>query len=163
MVKEIELSQGFVALVDDQDYEFLNQFSWSVHGSPRSKTRYARRGDRRADGRVIFVTMHRQIMCPPKGVTVDHVNQDGLDNRKANLRYATSQQNSFNRTRVRTKSPYRGVRLQTRGGGWQAHIRVDGHLKALGTYRTAEEAARVYDQNALKHQGSFAVLNFPEV
>jgi len=152
-VKQIPLTKGFYAYVDAEDYEWLSQWRWRVYGGG-----YAVRWEKR---KLIF--MHRQIMQPPKGKVVDHVNGNGFDNTRANMRNITPQQNSCNRSKqVGTISMYKGVDYDKRSDQWYARIRVHGKLLHLGYFDTEVEAARAYDRGAVELFGEFAGLNFPE-
>lgn len=93
---------------------------------------------------------------------VDHINCNGLDNRRANLRVCTVQQNLMNCERVQRKraTPYKGVSLG-KDGKYYPRLMVKGKMLNMGSFATAEEAARVYDEAALRHCGEFAYLNFP--
>ena len=91
-VRYIPLTRGMHAIVDARNFDWLNQYKWCVQGARYGNVHYA---VRRADGRKIF--MHREIMQPPPGLFVDHINRNGLDNREANLRNCTRLQNLQNR------------------------------------------------------------------
>lgn len=107
--------------------------------------------------------MHRFILDAPDGIAVDHVNGNGLDNRKANLRLASSSQNAIHRMRRNpaASSKYRGVTLHKGLGKWQAKAVYEGASIYLGVFVLEEEAAKAYDEFAIEHFGEFAVLNFP--
>ncbi|MCR5488375.1 MAG: HNH endonuclease [Lachnospiraceae bacterium] len=142
-MKEIKISQGHVALVDDEDYERLSQYSWQwdEHGAG-----YAGRHIRR-NGKCVHIIMHREIMNAPEGVQIDHINGNGLDNRKSNLRFANVQKNSFNRKKpaVKCTSVFKGV-LQRKGVDyWLARIKYNDKHVELGRFRTQEEAAAAYN------------------
>lgn len=160
--REISLSGGrAVAIVDECDFEFLSQWSWhsTQPGGSKDPT-YAARWVI-VNGKQKRVYMHKQLLGAIDGFVIDHINRNSLDNRKANLRHCTNNQNSLNRPPIpRAIVPYRGVQKLNRGG-WQAKIRHSGKKHCLGSYSTPEEAARVYDAAALAHHGVFAVLNFP--
>jgi hypothetical protein len=154
MTKEISLSRGLVALVDDDDYEWLGQWKWCSFfkndGPP-----YAARTEQ---GRNIF--MHRLIMSAPPRQIIDHRNKNTLDNTRSNLRFASEAQNSANRRKISNAKPYKGIfRNKLR---WQARVEVNHKGIYLGSYRTPEEAARAYDRAAREYFGDFAQLNFPE-
>lgn len=102
--------------------------------------------------------LHRLVMNAPKGVQVDHINGDKLDNRRENLRLCDNTQNSHNQQRhVAGQSKYKGVRRN--GKRWQAQIAIFGIHKTLGTHDTEAEAALAYNAAARHHFGVFARLN----
>ena len=94
---------------------------------------------------------------------VDHINGNGLDNRKANLRLATGTQNGYNRrkTRKRTWSKYKGVTFDKRRKKWEGKIVINGRKQHLGSFTNELDAGRAYDEAAKKYHGEFALLNFP--
>lgn len=155
MTREIPLSRGLVALVDDADYETVNAVGkW--YANPCDRTFYARKNYWR-DGRCFSIRMHTLITGWDY---VDHRNGNGLDNRRANLRPANDSQNSMNRARRSDNtSGFKGVR-RLDSGRWGACIQVGGVKVWLGVHETPEAAARAYDDAALTHFGEFARLNF---
>jgi hypothetical protein len=156
MSKEIKLTQGKVTIVDAEDYDFLSQWKWYCDGGG-----YARRNSPRGDGKRVAILMHRFILDAPKGVEIDHRNRDTLDNRKSNLRLCNREENCRNKKKhSNNRSGYKGVSRHN-DGRWQAEISVSGQKKYLGRFDTKEEAAKIYDKEALKHFGEFAYLNFP--
>lgn len=161
-MKQIPLTQGKYALVDDEDYEYLNQWKWQAYTSKTRQTYYATRTDRTNIKRTVF--MHKEILNSDK--EVDHIDGNGLNNQKSNLREAEHFQNVFNqRRRITNTSGFKGVIKRTKWYGnkpWRARISVKGKRIDLGCYTTAEEAALVYDQKAKELYGEFANLNFKE-
>ena len=107
MVKEIILSQGKVTLVDDEDFEYLNQWNWAAQ--PRPNTFYACRNMKLNDGKYRFLQMHRVILNPKQEVFIDHIDGNGLNNQKSNLRLCTSRQNTQNKSNINKTSKYPGV------------------------------------------------------
>lgn len=151
---EVPLTQGFVAVVDADDYErVMTAGTWQARPSARSA--YAQRtiyfpGGRRTLGLHTFLTGWARV---------DHRNGDGLDNRRKNLREATAKQNSANRQlNLNSATGFKGVGLDR--GRWRARIQVDGRLQHLGSFDTPEEAAHAYDAAALELFGEFARPNF---
>jgi hypothetical protein len=108
--------------------------------------------------------MHREIMNCPEGFLIDHINNNSLDNRRANLRQATRAQNTYNRkkTRVKTSSQFIGASFNKRIGKWTAHISYKNKKIWLGSFKTELDAAKAYDEAARKYHKDFARLNFPE-
>jgi HNH endonuclease len=159
-MKQIPLTRGYVALVDDDDFKFVSQFSWHVYIGKSGI--YAMAWTRRVNGVRLKVRMHKAILPFPE---IDHRDGDGLNNQKHNLRACTRQQNIQNtKARSGTLSPYKGVILERKNGKWRASIMpANGIRISLGAYFTQEEAARAYDTAAKEHFGEFARLNFPEV
>lgn len=158
-MKEIQLTKGYVALVDDEDYDSLMRWKWTAKESKH--TVYAYRKYRK-DGKQYTITMHRQIMGNPFGAEVDHIDRDGLNNQRENLRIATHRQNAYNATPQANKHGFRGVYLHRKSGLWQSQITAKGRKISLGYHKTPEDAARAYDAAAREHHGEFATLNFPE-
>jgi len=151
-MKEITLTRGKIALVDDDDFEWLSKFRWRAYRN-QCGCWYARRGES-------SIFMHREILGEPLGVEVDHRDGDGLNNQRYNLRLATHSQNLCNRGKQRNNtSGYKGVSWFKRVGKWHARIQINGRDKHLGYFDILEEAARAYNVAALEHFGEFAKLN----
>lgn len=158
MTKEIQLTQGKVAIVDDCDYEYLSQFRW--HAQQTHNIWYAVRSLPRVDGKQKAELMHRIILDAPKGSDVDHIDGDGLNNQRGNLRVASRAQNLWNRRRsARNTSGYTGVSWDKGIGKWTAYISEGGKTRHLGCFATAEEAAVARNSVAIQIYGEFARLN----
>lgn len=103
-------------------------------------------------------------MQAPKGMVVDHINHNGLDNRKANLRIATFSENRRNSRKAKdTSSKYKGVSWHKNNKKWHAGININGRRKHLGSFDDEIQAAKAYDEVARKYHGEFSSLNFEEV
>jgi hypothetical protein len=154
MAKTIPLSNGLETTVDDEDYVWLSVKPWFPRQGPY--TFYAFRTEHVfANGRRATISMHSLIMLPPRHLEVDHIDGDGLNNQRSNLRIVTRQQNSCNR-RVRRDSStgVRGVFPQG-NGTWKALICIHGKQIYLGTYPTIEAAAAVRAAAETKYFGEY--------
>ncbi len=151
-MKEIKLTQGKVAVVDDEDYEYLNQFGWYFNV-------YAVRMIS-INGEQKKIWMHRLINNTPDGLETDHINHNRLDNRRDNLRTVIKAQNQQNRLPNKNAgSIYKGVCFQEREKKWRARIQVNGEMINLGYSNSEKDMARAYNKAAIKHHGEFAQLN----
>jgi len=162
-MKKIPLSQGKFAIVDDADFDWLNQWKWSAHKN--RNTFYAGRKIRVGLKRKLLL-MHRLILGLDFGDERqgDHINMDGLDNRRKNLRIATNAQNRRNRGKqANNTSGYKGVTWRKQRKKWQAHIQVKGKVKHLGYFTDPVEASEAYDSASQKYHGKFAQTNEYEV
>lgn len=157
MTIEIPLSQGLVALIDDEDYAAVMAYApWSAYRSGRNV--YGRRTVHLGEGRGTSVYMHQVVLECQR---VDHINGDGLDNRRVNLRPATHADNMRNaQRRVDNTSGYKGVSWNKHS--WVAGIHFNRRRIYLGSFADPAEAARAYDAAALEYFGPFARLNFPK-
>lgn len=155
---EIPLTRGLVALIDDADLELVGRFNW--HAKPAGRTHYAYRTYKGDTGRRICQAMH-QLICG-YGIT-DHVNGDGLDNRRGNLRSVDQAQNNCNaRKRTGSSSIFKGVkRVPLSRESWAARIKVNGEERHIGSFGTEADAALAYDAAARSLFGEYAALNFP--
>lgn len=153
---EIVLSNGLTALVDDEDLGPLSAFNWFAH--KRHGRYYASRNITVSCNKQRAIHMHRLIAGAKPGQDVDHINGNGLDNRKENLRLATRTENNRNRRKWGAKSKFKGVQKRS-PNSWRARIQVDGKRLHLGFYTTELRAALAYNNAAIKHFGKFANLN----
>jgi hypothetical protein len=156
MTKEIPLTKGKVALVDDEDFEELSKHKWfycAIGYAVRNKSK-------KIPGLVRCIYMHREIMNCPQEMIIDHVDHDTLNNQKSNLRICTYSQNLVNRLkyiRSEKSSNYKGVDYCNKSGNkWRVRV----WNKHIGYYETELEAALVYDKIAKEIYGEFAYLNF---
>ena len=174
IIIESKKNGKFTILIDEEDWDRVKKYKWNVRVRPN--TNYVRanipnpeggfRNRPRKDGspggtkRESTLSMHRFIMDAPKGMQVDHINGNGLDNRKCNLRICTKSDNAKNRRlNKNSKSGFKGVSpRKSKKSPWVAQI--SGRL--IGYYDDPEEAAKAYDEEAKKEYGEFARLNFPE-
>ncbi len=155
--RKIRLTGGKFAIVDPQNFYWLNSFDWCAkeYRGCFHAVRF------NSHGTPMILSMHRQIMNPPHGLLVDHKNHDGLDNRRANLRLATYSQNNCNTTkRKNTSSQFVGVNFDKRRRTWLAYITHNGKRTYLGRFNSEVEAAKAYDNAALEYHKDFARLNF---
>jgi HNH endonuclease/AP2 domain len=151
---EIRVGRQHVAHVDDSDYELVSGYNW-VPFKDRNAT-YARRRWF-ADGHHRYQFMHNLILG---AVGVDHVDRDGLNNRRENLRCASNAQNQANRRCQAHSSAYKGVFWAADRNAWRASIRVDGRTRHLGQFDDEHAAAQAYDVAAREFHGDFAGVNF---
>lgn len=162
--------RGDTIIVDDEDYAYLKQFAWHTIKAKTTRSRYAIRylyhGGR---NNKTSVSMHRELLgMTDPAKKVDHINHDGLDNRRENLRPASDQQNAANSRKVthfRNKPPssqYKGVSKCSDSKNYRCRIIVNGIRHNLGCFAKDIEAAHAYDRAATKLNGEFAGLNFPQ-
>jgi hypothetical protein len=152
-VKRIPLSDGHYAIVDAADYEALSQYHWHFCGGG-----YAARCEK---GKRVL--MHRQIMQPPKGMFVDHIDGNRANNCRSNLRTCTPAENQRNQRKRRgSASVFKGVGYLKGSDKCHAKLVFEGKTVWLGHFEHEVQAARAYDRAAVEHFGEFANLNFPE-
>jgi hypothetical protein len=154
---EIKTINGYLALIDDEDFEGLNEYEWT--GVQIHRSWYARRYEQ-VDGKQRPIFMHREIMKAGKGTCVDHRNKDGMDNQKENLRFGTVAQSQYGRRLNKNSSTgYKGVFWNTRKSKYYAQIYKSGRRTSLGAYHNPIDAAKAYNQAALLYFGEYARLN----
>lgn len=163
-MKEIPLTQNQFALVDNEDYLLLMKHKW--HTNKNKNTYYAKHDywDKKTK-KIKSIKMHRLVMgiTNPK-IQIDHINGNGLDNRKNNLRICTYSQQKMNQKKLQTRkcsSEYKGVNWHKKSKKWQSRISINNKRKHLGLFNNEIKAAEAYDAAAKKYFGEFARLNFP--
>lgn len=157
-MKLVPVGKSDFAMVDDDDYDTLSKFKWGLRTKGQNKYAQTWSSERQR-----CIMMHRMIMRPQKTQMVDHIDRNGLNNQKTNLRVCTHEQNMRNAVFPKRNgfknSTYKGVTRNHKN--WKARISVCGEQVYIGTFRTEEAAARAYDKYASRVSGSFARLNFP--
>jgi hypothetical protein len=164
-MKVIPLNRGKFVLVDDEDFERLSEYKWYCRKD--YNTFYASRTIY-PDGQKSKTTlqMHREVLrlTPMDKVSVDHRNRNGLDNQKNNLRIAAGSINQINtKKRKDNTSGFRGVNWSKPHNKWVARISISGRRISCGTYTDIVNAAKAYDDFALKYRKENAILNFPNI
>jgi len=157
-MRKIKLTQGKVALVDNNMFDCLNKHKW--HAYCHHRHWYAIRSIRKANGKQTTQSMHRIIINIPKGLQIDHQNHNGLDNRKSNLRICTNAQNQYNQKLRQGSSKYKGVYLDKQREKWKAQIQLNNKQIHIGRFLDEIDAAKAYDKKAIELFGKFACLNF---
>ena len=150
------LPNGNVCFIDELDLPIMAQFRWRsvfIAGITYVVTN-VRKGDRR-----VTAYLHRIIMRPPPGVHIDHIDHDGLNNQRSNLRLCSRSENMRNQVKRRraTSSRFKGV--SRAGHRWCAQLEIDGKHIRLGSHDTEEQAAAAYNAGAVLYFGSFAHVN----
>lgn len=163
-VKQIPLTRGKFAIVDNCDYERVSQFNWQAARDHKHLTWYAQRTVCLSGGKRTTQLMHRFILSMTNpSLQVDHKDGDGLHNWRRNLRVCTYRRNQANnRLRNDNTSHYKGVTWDKRRRKWKAQIGINQHMFSLGRFADQIDAAKAYDKAALAQWGEFAKLNFPQ-
>lgn len=161
-MRKIEITRGHFAIIDDEDYESVEKFKWRY--SPSFCSGYAIRGQHVGfeDGKQVSktISMHRFIMNAPEGMEVDHINGNGLDNRRCNLRIATRSQNKWNRRKLQPKSSrFKGVHWEDDRKKWRAYIYKNNRRTIIGRFDNELDAALAYNKYAKELFSDFASLN----
>jgi hypothetical protein len=158
-MKIIKLTRGYETIVDAQDYAALTT-GWRWYAAKRSNSHGTYAIGRRPEMAPRVIGMSRVITDCPRGMVVDHINHDTLDNRRCNLRICTHGQNMANRRP--TPGRLKGVIMETDCvRRWRAYMAGKNGSVSLGTYASPEEAARAYDRAVIARYGEFACTNFP--
>jgi len=157
-MREIILTQGFKAQVDDEDYEQVSQFNWNVR---KDKYTYYAKRNISINGRQRTLDLHVFILGKNGVLKIDHQDGNGLNCQKNNMRFCTNQQNCMNRRKQKNcSSQYKGVSFHKKIGKFIAYIRDNRLLIHLGYFESEIEAAKAYDIRAKELFGEFAYLNF---
>lgn len=146
-------NKEYTVLYDDADHLIVNKYKWRICG------KYIITSIKQEDGKYKTALMHRIIMNCPENKVIDHINHNGLDNRKINLRICTYSENNRNIKHGRGKSKYIGVYWCNVRERWVSHIQVNGKRYIAGRFKSEEEAAIKRDILSLKYFGEFASLN----
>jgi hypothetical protein len=168
--RTIPLTKGLFAIVDPDDYHRLVNFNWHANKSAHTHyaVRYLPKGNvvspsNRRKNKIEY--MHHLIIDIPEGLFCDHINHNGLDNRKANLRPATLAQNIRHRRKFKSpsRSKYKGLTWRKKEKAWHVRIYTNGKRIFIGSFKDEFAAAKAYDRAAKQFYGDFATLNFPQL
>lgn len=158
-MKIVITTDKYEVQIDDIDADKIAKYNWSTFHPSRGKHRYAKAWVNDEKGRRV-VSMHRYLMEEPVGLYVDHVDGNGLNNQRNNLRFATNQLNQANsRKKVPGSSKYKGVHYSKARQKWRSQIMFNGKYIHLGYFLTEDEAGQAYNAAAKKHFGDYAYLN----
>lgn len=161
-MKQIQLTQNKLALVDNENFEYLNQWKWyyMTYRNRGYAVRAIYLGGGAKNCKLKRIWMHRLVMNAPDNVRVDHIDNDSLNNTRVNLRFCSNQENAFNQGLAKNnKSGYRGVSWHKNHKRCYANIRINNKLKFLGSFQDSKDAASIYNLAAKKYFGEFAWLN----
>jgi len=156
-MKTIPLANGQSVLIDDEDFERVSKFKWSFRkmgGISYAFRHWRELGVKKAE------SIHRHILNPKPGEIVDHINRNGLDNRRSNLRICNRSENCCNRKLGKNnKSGFKGVRLNKKTDKYEVRITKNGRVFFLGCFITSKEGAAAYNSAAKVLHGQFSRLN----
>jgi hypothetical protein len=160
--RRIRMAQPQYAKVHPANYERLLKYEWFAQKGKNCFYARGRLATSKGKGRLTY--MHQEIIEVPKGMVVDHINHDGMDNRRANLRAATRAQNTRNRKKFAKSSgsKYKGIYWRKKTRKWEVMITFERKRIFLGCFRSEIDAAKAYDHAAIKYHGEFACLNFTQ-
>ena len=156
---EIYVGDGLFAICEWGDFDLVKGYKWNLSSKIKSGCNYAQAWDSHKTSERRQIRMHSLIMQTPVGMYVDHINGDGLDNRRSNLRVVTHQQNTFNQSQHGGTSGFKGVCFDSETGLWRAYIQANKKRLSLGRHGTEIEAAKAYDTAAKEYFGEYAKLN----
>jgi hypothetical protein len=159
-VKEIQLTQGQVALIDDEDFELIRPYKWNAQYNKNTDSYYAVANIPNQNGRtksyVDVIRMHTLIANTPNGLKTDHKNHNTLDNRKENLRICNDSESAYNRKmRSDNQTGFKGITFEKKKKLFRAVISANGKRIGLGRYKTAELASAAYEKAAKELHGEF--------
>jgi len=155
------MSQPRYAKVDAADYKRLKRYEWVA--DKNGNRFYVRRHIPAGKGKEKLIYLHQEIIDVPKGMIIDHINHDAMDNRRSNLRAATHSQNMWNKSKQRGNytSIYKGVAWYQKTGKWRVRIYYNGKEILIGYFDDEKAAAMAYDAKAKELFGEFAAPNLP--
>ena len=155
-MKEIFLTQGYITIIDDDDYEMVSKYKW--YARKCGNILYASRCIKR-NGVKTTLPLHCAILGYKQGYIIDHINGNGLDNRKENLRHLTIRQNAQNR-HTEKSSKFPGVFWDSRAKKWRSMIKINGDKKYLGSYADEKEAFNAYCSASLLFAGEKVIETY---
>ena len=159
-MKKIKLSQGFETLVDDEDYKYLKKMKWYVLIQPNGRKYAIANGWDFIKHKRFSIRMHRVITKATKGKDVDHLNSNGLDNRKCNLRLCSRSENlGRKRVFIKKTSKFRGISYDKNRDKWKARIRFNKKQVFIGRFSSENEAAEAYNYKSASLSKEYAILN----